>query len=60
MRTVIASGGSSGIGQATAARFARGGERVADFLTGQEFVVDGGETAGATTAIFGTGGVAAR
>jgi 3-oxoacyl-[acyl-carrier protein] reductase len=28
----------------------------AQFITGQEFVVDGGETAGATTAVFGTGG----
>ncbi len=28
----------------------------AAFITGQEFVIDGGETAGATTAVFGTGG----
>ncbi|MBS2965017.1 SDR family oxidoreductase [Actinocrinis puniceicyclus] len=28
----------------------------AAFVTGQEFVVDGGETAGATTAVFGTAG----
>jgi 3-oxoacyl-[acyl-carrier protein] reductase len=28
----------------------------AAFVTGQEFVIDGGETAGATTAVFGTGG----
>jgi 3-oxoacyl-[acyl-carrier protein] reductase len=28
----------------------------AAFLTGQEIVVDGGETLGATTAVFGTGG----
>jgi NAD(P)-dependent dehydrogenase (short-subunit alcohol dehydrogenase family) len=28
----------------------------AGFLTGQEIVVDGGETLGATTAVFGTGG----
>jgi 3-oxoacyl-[acyl-carrier protein] reductase len=30
----------------------------AAFVTGQEFVIDGGETAGATTAVFGTGGTA--
>jgi 3-oxoacyl-[acyl-carrier protein] reductase len=29
----------------------------AGFITGQEFVVDGGETAGATTAVFGTAGL---
>jgi 3-oxoacyl-[acyl-carrier protein] reductase len=34
-------------------------ERAA-FITGQEFVIDGGETAGATTAVFGTGGTAIR
>ena len=28
----------------------------AAFVTGQEFVIDGGETVGATTAVFGTGG----
>jgi NAD(P)-dependent dehydrogenase (short-subunit alcohol dehydrogenase family) len=28
----------------------------AAFITGQEFIVDGGETAGATTAVFGTAG----
>ncbi|MFD9740131.1 SDR family NAD(P)-dependent oxidoreductase [Umezawaea sp. NPDC059074] len=28
----------------------------ARFITGQEFVVDGGETAGATTAVYGTAG----
>lgn len=30
----------------------------AAFFTGQELVIDGGETAGATTAVFGTGGTA--
>lgn len=30
----------------------------AAFFTGQELVIDGGETAGATTALFGTGGLA--
>jgi 3-oxoacyl-[acyl-carrier protein] reductase len=30
----------------------------AAFFTGQELVIDGGETAGATTAVFGTGGLA--
>jgi NAD(P)-dependent dehydrogenase (short-subunit alcohol dehydrogenase family) len=29
----------------------------ASFLTGQQLVIDGGETAGATTAVFGTAGV---
>jgi NAD(P)-dependent dehydrogenase (short-subunit alcohol dehydrogenase family) len=31
----------------------------AQFMTGQEFVIDGGETAGATTAVFGTAGATA-